>query len=137
MTAFATTAFFEKTYDEALALARDAQRYFVDEGAYVREEAATGDIRRDLDATVAGLRLVARVTHVVAWLMEQKAIGAGEIDGLAAAEHSEPLIDILTCLKNETAERIYPPRLLALLERSRRLYERVARLDEMLRRTLH
>ena len=137
MTAFATTAFFVKTYDEAMVLARDAQRYFVDEVSYARGEFDIGEAGDVLGATVAGLRLVARVTHIVAWLMEQKAIDEGEISALAATRQNAPLLEILVCLKDDDIDPHYRPRLLALLDRSCRLYARVARLDEMMRGTVH
>jgi regulator of CtrA degradation len=137
MAAFATTAFFDKTYDEAMALARDAQQYFVDVVSNphpVSEPIEAGAVLR---ATVAGMRLVARVTHIVAWLMEQKAIGDGAISALAVAQRNAPLLDILVCLKDDDPDGHFPPRLLTLLDRSRRLYTRVARLDEMMRETVH
>ena len=137
MAAFATTAFFDKTYDEAMALARDAQQYFVDVVSNPHAESEPTEAGAVLRATVAGMRLVARVTHIVAWLMEQKAIGDGAISALAVARQNAPLIEILVCLRDDGPDRLFPPRLLALLDRSRRLYTRVARLDEMMRETVH
>ncbi|MFO0995501.1 MAG: DUF1465 family protein [Alphaproteobacteria bacterium] len=137
MAAFATTAFFEKTYHEALTLARDAQRYFADEVAHGRDESQVDDASGELEVTVAGMRLVARVMHIVAWLLEQKAIGAGELDEREVQRRSEPLLEVLVSIGDEGTGRSYPKPLLALIERSRRLYARVARLDEMMRGTVH
>lgn len=82
------------------------------------------------------MRLTARLTQMMAWLLTQKAVHAGEI-GLAEANRNHAaLSDIAVCFQTLEAEteRGLPPDLVALLDRSHRLYVRVARLDDMVRR---
>lgn len=78
------------------------------------------------------LRLTARLTQVMAWLMYRKAVHAGEIDRAAAAAPDKRLGGRAVCLEHdEAALAMLPPRLRGLMVRSHRLYTRVARLDDM------
>lgn len=120
------TAFFARTYEEALALAVDAR----DHMARVRVPPDLQDRKAEI---VAGLRLTARVTHMMAWLLDQRAVHAGEIDAGAAARRGAPLADNAVCLAEDDAFRLEPG-LASLMVRSRKLYVRVARLDELARR---
>jgi len=120
------TAFFARTYEEALALAVDAR----DHMAHAR---VPPDLEDRKVETVAGLRLVARVTHMMAWLLDQRAVHAGEIDAGEAVRRAAPLAEHAVCLDEDDAFRLNPG-LAALMARSRKLYVRVARLDELARR---
>ncbi len=123
------TAFFNKTYDEALGLTHEA-RAFV----------ALLDTARLTDAPLAtrliyareSMRLTARLTQVMAWLLCQKAVHAGEIDRAEAAAPDKRLGGWAVCSEHdEAALAMLPPQLRSLMERSHRLYLRVARLDDM------
>lgn len=118
----APTAFFAKTYDEAMALAVDARAHMASPWPVAHPQAEAQ----------CGLRLVARIAHMMAWLLRQRAVHAGEI-GAAEAVADEPLAAIATCLDERGAERC-SPELAALMDRSLRLYVRIARLDDMARR---
>jgi len=85
------------------------------------------------------LRVTARLTQVMAWLLAQKAIHAGELSTAEVIERQDRLTDIAVCMDEEAADEIVglPARFRELLDRSHRLYIRVARLDEMIRRPLH
>ena len=123
------TAFFNKTYDETLGLTHEA-RAFV----------ALLDTARLTDAPLAtrliyareSMRLTARLTQVMAWLLYQKAVHAGEIDRAEVAEPDKRLGGRAVCSEHdEAALAMLPPQLRSLMERSHRLYLRVARLDEL------
>ncbi len=120
------TAFFARTYEEALALAVDAR----DHMARVRVPPDLED--RKVEA-VAGLRLTARITCMMAWLLDQRAVHAGEIDAGEAARRAAPLAGNAVCFAEDEAFHLNPA-LAALMVRSRKLYVRVARLDELTRR---
>ncbi len=70
----------------------------------------------------------------MAWLLYQKAVGAGEVDEAETLRTLPRLDGVDPCLddRNDTHLAL-PSGLQGLLARSRRLYLRVARLDAMIR----
>jgi regulator of CtrA degradation len=129
------TAFFGKTYDEAMGLLVEARDYVA--GRQARDqERLDGDARLRLCSET--MRLTARLTQMMSWLLAQRAVHAGEMAVDDIVTRWEPLANARICMEEERerAEGL-PPDLVALLDRSRRLYVRVARLDEMIRRQLH
>ena len=80
-------------------------------------------------------RVTARLTQIVAWLMAQRAVEAGELSAAQACEKKHRLGGQEICLnsRGEDSNELSPA-LRDLLLRSRRLYQRVARLDDMLAR---
>lgn len=125
----APTAFFGRTYDEAFALLVEARDYVAYEEAFDRENL---DLFQRLIMSCETTRLTARLTHIMSWLLFQKAVYVGEI-GRSFSERTRcRLSGHRVCLDDSAeVERVLPPRLLTLLDRSRRLYLRVARLDEL------
>lgn len=123
-------AFLDTTYSEAVTLAREARDYL---GYQQAAEAERLDPTSRLVVSCEAMRLTARLSQVIAWLLVQKAVHAGEIDrqdarapdyrlgGQAVCGESEPVVDAPL-----------PEHLVTLLDRSHRLYERVERLDRML-----
>jgi regulator of CtrA degradation len=129
----APTAFFNKTYDETLGLLTEMRDYV----AYVEER----DRARlaPLDSArlcCASLRVTARLTQVMAWLLSQKAVHAGEMTTGDLVASNGPLAEIAVCMDGEPEGEIaaLPQHFRDLVERSHRLYIRVARLDDMVRR---
>jgi regulator of CtrA degradation len=132
MSATSPTAFFHRTYDEAMGLLVEARNYV-----------AVGDLRKGrpgspterLVVCCEAMRLTARLTHVMAWLLAQRAVHAGEITLEEAASEKFALGGEMTCLAEADPDLMPDDAWLGtLLERSRGLYLRVARLDEMVRR---
>jgi regulator of CtrA degradation len=128
----ANTAFFGRTYDEAMRLLIEARNYV-----------AVGDVRPIRWRSPADrlllccetMRLTARLTHIMAWLLAQRAVHAGEITLEEAAREPYSLGGRTTCFeRNDAILELGDEWLDALLDRSHRLYVRVARLDEMVRR---
>ena len=127
---FAGTAFFEKTYREALSLVEEACDYL--EGP-VKQERTGLDVNQSLHLTGATMRLTARLTQLMAWMYVQRAVHVGEIDRLAAITSEHRLGPRRICLDDKVGPtETLPPRLQDLMQRSERLYRRVARLDDML-----
>jgi regulator of CtrA degradation len=122
------TTFFSRTYDEARDLLVESRDYM----------AATRGIRfalptRELIHSMETLRLTTRLTQIMAWLILQRALHAGEItmnDLLAPASRLGPQDICETAGGEATAE--LPAILRELLTRSRKLYQRIHRLDEMI-----
>jgi regulator of CtrA degradation len=126
------TEFFGKTYGEAMSLLVEARDYLahrepIDRGALVMEER--------LRFCSETMRLTSRLTQIMAWLMAQRAVYEGEIPPERALEGHDALAALEICMRDGAAAQL-PQRLSSLLERSRRLYIRVARLDELARRRL-
>ncbi len=126
----AATTFFSKTYDETRALLADAREY-VELARAIRWDRTT----TTLDHSVETMRLSARLMHVMAWLLVQRAVHAGEIGPEQAREAPHRLGGRAVCFASGgEGSGALPARLRELLRRSRKLYQRVARLDEMVRR---
>ena len=129
----ATTAFFNKTYDEAMTLLVEMRDYV----AYAEPRDRAGLSPRDgVHLCCATLRVTARLTQIMAWLLAQKAVHAGELSTRDIVEKNGPLAEIKVCMEGgaETELDGLPRYFRELSERSHRLYVRVARLDDMVRR---
>ncbi len=125
---FAATAFFAKTYREGLALATDARDYFG--GVGVAESRRLPPEHASDYAAEAG-RLSVRIMAIMAWLLTQRAVHAGEISQDAARD---PANRLDAGSGRMASARDLPDGLRNLAERSEKLYTRVARLDEMMAR---
>jgi regulator of CtrA degradation len=128
------TEFFGRTYGEAVNLLVEARDYLAHREPVDRGRLMPGD---RLHLSCEAMRLTARVTQIMAWLLAQRAVHDGEITQDKALEGQAALADIAVCMTSEPGaiERL-PNRLAGLLDRSQRLYIRVARLDELARRQL-
>ena len=129
------TAFFGKTYGEAMSLLLEARDYLTYGEPVDRARLSQFDQLRLCCET---MRLTTRLTEIMAWLLAQRAIHAGELTQAEALGHHRALGDVSICIEElDAAETVMPRGLVSLLERSRALYIRVARLDELARRQLH
>src|SRR3546814_13020408 len=82
----ATVAFFDSTFEEALGLTREARDYLTHVEPRERERMMPND---RMLASCEAMRLTSRLTQVMAWLLVQKAVHAGEMtrDEARAAPH--------------------------------------------------
>jgi regulator of CtrA degradation len=120
-----TPKLVDSLYVEAMVLADEARAYF-DHGP--RDE------RLDLDPVVRvgfsceSLKVTTRLMHVIAWLLTQRAVVAGELTrGQGSAP--ERRLGPAPRTDDEVAGKV-PKTALALIRASEELYERVRRLDE-------
>jgi regulator of CtrA degradation len=127
------TAFFNKTYDETLGLLTEMRDYVAHVEARDRARLTPVDGAR---LCCASLRVTARLTQIMAWLLSQKAVHAGEMSTGDLIQRNGPLAEIEICMNREEEGEIaaLPNYFRDLLDRSHRLYIRVARLDDMVRR---
>jgi regulator of CtrA degradation len=111
-------------YTEAMVLADEARSYFERQGR---------DDRDGLDPIVRvsfsceSLKVTTRLMHVIAWLLTQRAVEAGELSPLQARSAARRLGEA-----PETDEALLPrlpEEAVALIAASRDLYTRVERLD--------
>ena len=117
----------DSLYVEAMLLADEARGYFDQLG---RDERDTLEALNRVAFSCESLKVTTRLMHIIAWLLTQRAVDAGEIapgDALSpsrrlgdAPESDEALIDAM------------PPHAAAIILTSIELYRRVARLDESL-----
>jgi len=129
------TAFFGKTYDEAVGLLEEARGYFAVLEPLERRGLA---VPERLKLCTESMRMTARLTQIMAWLLMQRAVHAGEVTREEALAGTVTLADVDVCMQQaESGWDGLPRRLVGLLDRSQRLYLRVARLDELARRQLN
>jgi regulator of CtrA degradation len=126
------TAFFGKTYNEARQLLEEARGYFAALEPLERRDLPVAERLKHCTET---MRMTARLTQIMAWLLMQRAVHEGEITRDQALADTATLADVAVCMEPAEAEwKGLPSRLVGLLDRSERLYFRVARLDELARR---
>jgi regulator of CtrA degradation len=126
------TRFFGKTYDETMALLVASRDYL--SNAQPADATGLKPIER-LCVNCEAMRLTTRLTQIMAWLLAQRAVFEGEMTReMASSEEFRLAADDVCLAETETDMVVLPPRLCELLDESRRLYVRVARLDELTRR---
>lgn len=126
------TRFFGKTYDETMSLLLASRDYLAT--AQPAEAVGLKPIDR-LRVNCEAMRLTTRLTQIMAWLLAQRAVFAGEMArAQAASEEFRLSADAVCMAESDVATNVLPARLQDLLDQSRKLYIRVARLDELNRR---
>lgn len=126
------TEFFGKTYDEAYELLLEVRSY-IRHGASV--DAGGLEQADRLRFALESMRVTSRLSQVMAWLLNEKAVHAGEIGREDLADDEHRLSGREICLDDRPGLSVgLPPQLIELLERSHALYVRVSRLDELARR---
>jgi len=124
-----TVAFFDSTFEEALALTREARDYLTHGEPQDRHHLTPNE---RMLASCEAMRLTSRLTQVMAWLLVQKAVHAGEMTREEAKAPEFRLSGKSVCEETvPPVEGQLQPRLAELLERSHSLYQRVARLDAL------
>lgn len=126
--------FLPGVFNETLALLFDAHHYFQSRGA--EEQASLKPAERPVYATEM-TRVTMRLTSVMAWIMVRRAIHAGRIEEeKAAADYRLDGSDV--CLEDAEGNLADMPYYLGYLaDRSRQLYERVHRLDQLAYKSLN
>ena len=125
------TRFFSGTYDEALGLLRRSRDYLAGPG---ERDRARLSHNQGLIYSLESMRLTARLTRVMAWLFVQRAVCGGEMTIMDARDDGFRLDNVAVCLEETKSPHALPTGLARLLTESDRLYRRVSRLDQMLRR---
>lgn len=113
----------EALYSEALVLADDVRAVFA---AGVREPGVGEDAMLRLALSTEGLKTTTRMMHILAWLLNQRAVFAGELSENQLRKHGGLPPDRtsdssqLALLEPETRE---------LIAETENLHQRIARLD--------
>jgi regulator of CtrA degradation len=111
-------------YVDAMVLADEARGYFDDAAKVARD--SLDPIAR-VSFSCESLKVTTRLMHIIAWLLTQRAVDAGELAPRDALDPSrrlgpEPQSDMVVLAT-------LPPEAQALVMSSEELYRRVARLD--------
>ena len=111
-------------YIEAMLLADEVRTYFDESGREERDSLAP--LQR-VSFSCESLKVTTRLMHIIAWLLTWRAVEAGEISAAQAREPSRRLGDASD--SEEQVVAMLPEKARILINTSRDLYSRVARLD--------
>ncbi len=128
-----SSIFLEKLYKETLQLLNEARSYIhYAEGANEKLES-----KARLRVSYETLRITARLSQVMTWLLTEKAVASGEIPEDQARGNGFSIYGGDFCEQDPDEENIdsLPVGLIDLLNRSKSLYQRALRLEEMLKTT--
>lgn len=112
-------------YTEAMVLADEARSYFDRLG---REERDGLDPVLRVGFSCESLKVTTRLMHIIAWLLTQRAVEAGELSSAQARRPSRRLGEEPE--SDETVVARLPESAQALIAASRDLFARVRRLDD-------
>jgi regulator of CtrA degradation len=115
----------DSLYVESMVLADEARGYF-DQGARVEREAL--DPLGRVTFSCESLKVTTRLMHVIAWLLTQRAVDAGELNEREALDPARRLGDAPVTDAAVLAQM--PADAAALIESSVDLHRRIARLDD-------
>jgi regulator of CtrA degradation len=122
----------DSLYMEAMLMADEVRAYFDENGRDARD--ALDPIDRVL-FSCESLKVTTRLMHIVAWLLAQRAIEAGELSGERTRDSVSRLGDTIDT-DLPTLERL-PGEARALVEASMDLHSRVGRVEAGLEPTPH
>jgi regulator of CtrA degradation len=111
-------------YTDAMILADEARSYF-DDGSRNDREALEPMAR--VSFSCESLKVTTRLMHVIAWLLTQRAVDAGEMELRESLDPSRRLGDAPR--SDGAALDALPPAALRLIDASRDLHSRVARIE--------
>ncbi|MES2988894.1 MAG: DUF1465 family protein [Pseudomonadota bacterium] len=114
-------------YVEAMLLADEARGYFDELG---RNERDALEALNRVAFSCESLKVTTRLMHIIAWLLTQRAVDAGELAPGDALAPSHRLGDAPET--DEALLQAMPPYAVAIIQTSIELYRRVARLDQSL-----
>ena len=120
-----TPKLIDSLYVEAMVLADEARSYFDSCG---RDDRLALDPVDRVGFSCESLKVTTRLMHVIAWLLTQRAVAAGELTAAQAGEPERRIGDAAET-DSELLARL-PDSAAELIRSSEELYDRVRRLDE-------
>ena len=120
-----TPKLVDSLYMEAMLLADEARAYFDRNG---REDRMSLDPLLRVGFSVESLKVTTRLMHVIAWLLTQRAVEAGELTLAQGRAKTRRLGDAPESDEELVAK--LPDGAVHLVKASQELYVRVGRLDE-------
>lgn len=123
--------FFQRAYADAMTLLIEARNYVAYQEHRDSQVLALED---RLLVSQETLRITCRLTQVMAWMFSQRAVQGGEMTLERALSEEFALGGQSVCLEDQwTDDDRLPEAVRSLLDRTHRLYLRVARLETMMR----
>ena len=123
---FAKSELFQRTFQEGMDLVEETAGYLDGSG---RQASKLLSRSAALAYAAESMRLTTRLMQVASWLLVQRAVREGDMPADAACEDRYRLSGEEVCRAPGEGAQGMPHELLALLDRSERLYERVRHLD--------
>jgi len=121
--------FINRTFDETLQLLEEALDYSTH---YWKEDVRGLPDDESMRVTGERMRLTARLSEIMAWVMVRKAVASGEMTAEQAQSGEYHLSAHDVCLAdNRDKPNACPERLGGMLDRSRDIYSRVIKMDQM------
>ena len=120
-----TPRVIDSLYVEAMVLADEARAYFDSSG---RDDRLALDPRVRVGFACESLKVTTRLMQVIAWLMTQRALAAGELSRAEAGNAERGLGEAPD--SEEELLPLLPEAAVALIRSSRDLYDRVRRIAE-------
>ena len=120
----------EALYTEALVLADEVRAVFT---AGTREPQLGEDAYMRLALSTEGLKTTTRMMHVLAWLLNQRALFSGDLSENQVRLHGALPPDRAS---DERQLTLLEPETRALIADTERLHQRIARLDEAWRQRI-
>ncbi|HEX8214711.1 MAG TPA: DUF1465 family protein [Allosphingosinicella sp.] len=120
-----TPKLVDSLYVEAMLLADEARAYFDKHG---RDDRMALDPLVRVGFSCESLKVTTRLMHIIAWLLTQRAVAAGELTTEQARKPERQLGEAIES-DDEVLEKL-PKSALELIRSSRDLYERVRRIEE-------
>jgi len=120
-----TPKLIDSLYTEAMLLADEARSYFDRHG---RADRMALDPLVRVGFSCESLKVTTRLMHIIAWLLTQKAVNAGELTSEQARRPERQLGEPVASDEEVLAQ--LPESALTLIQSSIELYERVKRLGE-------
>ena len=122
---FTSSELFERTFQEGMELVEETAAYLDGAG---RQDSKMLSRAAALAYAGESMRLTTRLMQVASWLLVQRAVREGDMPAAEAFNERYRLASPEASAPEEAGEEL-PQGLLALLERSVRLYDRVLHLD--------
>ena len=121
---------FDGPYAETMSLLEKVRHYILYEEKYDRKRVGEKSVHI-INSEM--MDIIARLSHVLSWLIAQKAVRAGEITIEESLEPKWQLSSAIVCMNTDyEADESIPERLRHFMVQSRNLFERVERLERQL-----
>jgi regulator of CtrA degradation len=124
----ATSGNFSRLYHDGMKLVEETAAYLDGPG---RQESRSLDRSASLAYATESMRLTTRLMQLASWLLLHRAVNEGEIP-LAQASKERTKVKLAADERPADAMNKLPERLCLLIARSKRLQDRVRRLDAMI-----
>ena len=128
---FVASRQFQQVFEEGMWLVEETADYLDGTG---REQARSMSRDAAMAYATESMRLTTRLMQLASWLLLQRAVAAGELSEQDARQEMENInLASLQRTADEQMLQQLPAELAALQERGQRLYERILKMDEMIR----